>query len=299
MDMLDTVIISGVMTGLIYSLIALGFVLIFKASHVFNLAQGEFLLFGACIGWVFASLLNLNIWLTLALTVLCSGILGFLIEYVLIQPLISQPLFASIMLTLALSMTLKGILIGIWWAPPYGYPSSSFLEFKLPQQLSSTLISPLMREASIIALVLIVVFLLFFNFTRVGLSMRAVAEDYQVAQALGINVRRIITLTWIIAAIVAGIGGLLLGRVLTVSGELSTLGLVVLPVALLGGLDSIFGCIVGGIIIGIAENVAAIYLDPLLPRGGGLRIVFPYVIMLCILVIRPEGLFGLKRIERI
>jgi len=297
--MLDSVIISGVTTGLIYALIALGFVLIFKASRVFNLAQGELLLFGACIGWTFAALLNLNIWAALILTALCSGILGFLIEYFLIQPLISQPPAASIMLTLALAMALKGILIGIWWAPPYGYPSSSLLSVDMLPKFGGAMVSPQMLEAALIALVLIVIFLLFFNFTRIGLSMRAVAEDHQVAQALGINVRKIYTLTWVIAAVVAGIGGLLLGRVLTVSGELSTLGLVVLPVALLGGLDSIFGCIVGGIIIGIAENVAAIYLDPLLPRGGGLRIVFPYIIMLVILVIRPEGLFGLKRIERI
>ncbi len=296
MDMLSTVIISGVMTGLIYALIALGFVLIFKASHVFNLAQGEFLLFGACIGWAFASLLHLNIWIALALTVLCSGALGFLIEYALIQPLIGQPHAASIMLTLALGMALKGILIGIWWAPPYDYPRTRLLEFNLPPQL---MVSASMMEASIIALVLIVIFLLFFNFTRIGLSMRAVADDHQVAQSLGINVRRIYALTWIIAAIVAGIGGLLLGRVLTVSAELSALGFLVLPVALLGGLESILGCIVAGIIIGIAENAAAIYLAPLLPRSGGLGVVFPYLIMLLILFIRPEGLFGLKRIERI
>lgn len=129
--------------------------------------------------------------------------------------------------------------------------------------------------------------------------MRAMAEDHQLAQALGINVRRIFTLTWCISVTVAGIGGNNLGQLLTVHPELARLGLIVLTVALLGGLDSVQGCIIGRVIIGIAENVAAVYLDPLLPHNGGLRIIIPYLIMLFTLIIKPYGLFGLKRIGRI
>lgn len=294
--MLPTVLISGTMVGCVYALIALGFVLIFKSSHIFNLAQGEFLLFGACIGWVFATTLGLNFWLTLLLTIICCGILGALVERIVLRPLIGEPLLSIIMLTIALSMFLKGILIGIWWKAPYGYPR---LEFIKPLSLGQTVIAPQFLISFLASIALIVIFLLFFKYTKVGLGMRAVAEDHQVAQSLAVPVKRIYSLTWAIAAIVAGIGGVLLGQLLNVNPELATLGLLVLPVALLGGLDSVPGCIVGGIIIGISENMAAVYLDPFLPHSGGLRIVIPYLIMLIVLLIRPHGIFGLERIERV
>ena len=294
--MLPTVLISGIMVGCVYALIALGFVLIFKSSHVFNLAQGEFLLFGACIGWVFATTLGLNFWLTLLLTIICCGILGALVERIVLRPLIGEPLLSIIMLTIALSMFLKGILIGIWWKAPYGYPRVEFIK---PLSLGQTVIAPQFLLSFLASIALIIIFLLFFKYTKVGLGMRAVAEDHQVAQSLAVPVKRIYSLTWAIAAIVAGIGGVLLGQLLNVNPELATLGLLVLPVALLGGLDSVPGCIVGGIIIGISENMAAVYLDPFLPHSGGLRIVIPYLIMLIVLLIRPHGIFGLERIERV
>ncbi len=299
MSMLAGVVILGIIVGLIYSLIALGFVLIYKSSHVFNLAQGEFLLFGACIGWVFATSLGLNIWIVVLLTVISCALLGLVVERIILHPLIGQPLIAIIMLTIALSMFLKGILIGIWWAPPYAYPRISFLELKLPSELGGSLISSQFLLASLISIGLIILFLLFFNYTKLGLGMRAVAEDHQVAQSLGVNVRSIFSLTWVISSIVGGIGGVLLGQLLTVSPELATLGLIVFPVALLGGMDSIHGCIVGGIIIGVAENLSAVYLDRFLPHSGGLRMIIPYLIMLFILIIKPYGIFGLKKIERI
>lgn len=299
MDILPAVLILGMMVGLNYSLIALGFVLIYKSSHVFNLAQGELLLFGACIGWVLASILGLSIWLVMLFTVIFSAVLGLLIERIIIHPLIGQPLLAVIMATIALSLLLRGVLLGIWWAPPYGYPRVKFLEISLPEKLGGTPIPPQLLLASIISFVLIILFLIFFKFTKLGLAMRAVAEDQQVSQTLAINVRRIFAFVWSISAIAAGVGGVLLGQMLTVSSELARYGLLVLPVALLGGLDSVLGCIIGGIIIGILENLSAIYLDPLLPHSGGLRIAVPYLVMLLILIIRPYGIFGLKRIERI
>lgn len=297
MGMLGLVLVSGVMVGCIYSLIALGFVLIFKSSHVFNLAQGEFLLFGACIGWTFATALHLNFWLALLLTIVCCALLGGLTERVVLRRLIGESLLTIIMVTIALSMLFKGILTGIWWKAPYGYPGVEFLK---PVVLGEHIvIAPQTLMAFLTSVLLIIIFLLFFKYAKLGLGMRAVAEDHQVAQSVSIPVKRIYTLTWAIASTVAGIGGFLLGQLLTVSPELATLGLIVLPVALLGGLDSIPGCIIGGIIIGISENAAAVYLDPFLPHSGGLRIVIPYLIMLVVLLIRPHGLFGLERIERV
>lgn len=300
MSLLPGVVISGIMIGGIYALIALGFVLIFKSSHIFNLAQGEFLLFGACIGWTFAAALDLNFWLALICTIFTCAILGSLLERMVMRSLIGQPLLSVIMVTIALSMLIKGILIGVWWKAPYGYPSGGLLEpIIISKQLLDITIDPQFLMAFLAACVLIIVFLIFFKYAKLGLGMRAVAEDHQVAQSLGIPVKRVYNLTWAIAAVVAGIGGVFLGKMLTVSPELARLGLIVLPVAILGGLDSVPGCIVGGVIIGVAENVTAVYLDPLLPHSGGLRMVIPYFLMLIVLIIRPHGLFGLERIERI
>jgi len=300
MILLSQVLISGIMVGSLYALIALGFVLIFKSSHVFNLAQGEFLLFGACIGWTFTAAVGLNFWLALICTGVSCAVLGLLTERLVLRPLIGQPLLSIIMVTIALSMLLKGVLTGIWWRAPYGYPSGQFVKpIVLSEKLGSITIDPSFLITFLASCVLIAVFIVFFKYTKLGLGMRAVAEDHQVSQSLGVRVKRVYSLTWAIAAIVAGIGGMFLGKMLTVAPELASLGLIVLPVAILGGLDSIPGCIVGGIIIGVAENAAAVYLDPLLPHGGGLRMVIPYLIMLVVLIIRPHGLFGLERIERI
>ena len=300
MTLLPGVLISGVMVGGIYALIALGFVLIYKSSHVFNLAQGEFLLFGACIGWTFAAALGLNFWLALLCTIVSCAILGLLMERLVLRPLIGQPLLSIIMVTIAFSMLLKGVLTGIWWKAPYCYPSGEFVKpLVLSEKLGGTTIAPQLMLAFLASCVLIIIFLIFFKYAKLGLGMRAVAEDHQVSQSLGVPVKRIYSLTWAISSVVAGIGGVFLGKMLTVGPELASLGLIVLPVAILGGLDSIPGCIIGGIIIGVAENVTAVYLDPFLPHSGGLRMVIPYLLMFLILLIRPHGLFGLERIERI
>jgi branched-chain amino acid transport system permease protein len=297
MDMLLIVLISGVMVGCIYTLIALGFVLIFKSSQVFNLAQGEFLLFGACIGWTFASALGLGFWLVLLFTIICCGFLGFLIERIILRRLIGEPLISIIMVTLAISLLLKGILLGVWWKAPYGYPRVAFLK---PLRLGGSMVlSPQMLIGFLASIFLVIIFLLFFKYSKLGLGMRAVAGDYQVAQSLAVPVKRIYSITWAIASAVAVIGGLLLGQLLSVTPELASLGFIVLPVALLGGLDSIPGCILGGIIIGVAESLSAVYLDPFLPHSGGLRTIVPYLLMLVILIISPYGIFGSRRIERI
>lgn len=290
------ILLSGGMVGLVYSLIALGFVLIYKSSKIFNLAQGEFLLFGACIGWTFSTFLELNILFAFFLTVISCALLGLLIERVFFRPLIGQPLISIIIFTLAVSMFLRGILIGIWWAPPYTFEriQITFLERLLFSGFSAQYL-----VCGFFSIALIILFLLFFKFTKKGLALRAIAEDVQAAQVYGINIRKLFPIMWSISAITGGLGGFFIGQILTVSGELASLGLIVFPVALVGGMDSIPGCIIGGIIIGMVENIAAVYLDPLLPHTGGLRMIAPYLLMLVILLIRPHGILGLKRIERI
>lgn len=290
------ILLSGGMVGLVYSLIALGFVLIYKSSKIFNLAQGEFLLFGACIGWTFSTLLGLNILFAFFLTVISCALLGLLIERVFFRPLIGQPLISIIIFTLAVSMFLRGILIGIWWAPPYTFER---IQIKFLERFLFSGFSVQYLICGFFSIALIVLFLLFFKFTKKGLALRAIAEDVQAAQVYGINIRKLFPVMWSIAAITGGLGGFFIGQILTVSAELASLGLIVFPVALIGGMDSVPGCIIGGIIIGIVENIAAVYLDPLLPHTGGLRMIAPYLLMLIILLIRPHGILGLKRIERI
>ncbi len=298
MIILPSVLISGIFVGCIYSLLAIGFVLVYKSSRVFNLAQGEFLLFGACFGWVLAADLGLSIWMVILITMSIGGGLGLIVYRIVVKPLIGMPLVSLIMATIALSSVLKGLLVGIWSSPPYAYPWGNFFNLVLPEKWGGIIISGKFLMASAVAACLIIFFLFFFNYTKLGLGMRAVAEDQQAAQSLGIRVRKIFALTWVIAVIVGSVGGILMGQLLSVTPELAKLGLIVLPVAIVGGMDSIQGCIIGGIIVGIGENIAAVYIDPSLPHSGGFRIVIPYLMMLMILIIKPYGLFGLKRIER-
>ena len=299
MELFLTSMVQGIITGLIYSLIALGFVIIYKSSQVLNIAQGEFLLFGACIGWTF-SCWSQNIWAGLLATGIACMALGAAAERSFIRPLIGQPLIAIIMVTIALSMLLRGILVAVWWSPPYVYPSQQLLrDLVITVGGIHLSIQSDYLLASAVCIISFLLFALFFKFTMLGLRMRAVADDHQAAQSVGINVRNVFKFVWVIAAVVGGIGGFLLGKILTVSPDLYALGLVAFPVAIVGGMDSVPGCILAGIMVGVAENLAGVYLDPFLPHSGGLRLIVPYLLMLFVLIVRPYGLFGLERIERI
>jgi branched-chain amino acid transport system permease protein len=280
--------------GALYSLIALGFVLIYKSSKILNFAQGEFVLVGGYVGLFFITQLGFPIWLGVVLLVLALALLGFVIEKLTIRPLVGQPILAIIIMTLGLSLLINGTVICITGSELGTYPQ--FIP-TAPIKIGGAVFSQVYAWCFGIAVLLVGLSAYFFLHTRYGLYMRATAESHEVAQSVGIKVKSTFTLAWVIAASIGGIGGFLLGIIMGVSGDLSEFGLKVFPVVLLGGLESIPGAIIGGMVIGLLENVAAGYLDPLV--GGGVTEVFPYIIMVIILIFKPYGLFGLTRIERI
>lgn len=295
MDFLLQLIVTGCALGMVYALIAIGFVIILKCSQVFNIAQGHFVMLGGYLGYTFLVSMGLPIWATLILAIIVAGVMGMLIERLTLRPLIGQPVLAIIMMTIALSTVLEAI-AGLVWGGEYKtyhgvLPSISLKlgEISLPSEALIGLI---------VSVIIVVLLLVFFRYTKMGLAMMATANDEQVAQSAGIKVTLVYALSWIIACVVGVIGGILLGGVSGVMVSLSEVGLKAFAVVLLGGVNSIGGAIVAGLILGISENVAAGYLDPLLP-GGGLAHVFPFLLMIVVLTIRPYGLFGQKRIERI
>lgn len=282
------------MAGSIYALVALGFVLIYRCSLILNLAQGEFLLFGAYICWSGLALFHVPLLIALALTFGFAIILGLLVERFALRPLSGQPVVSIIMMTIGLSYLMRGFATLVWSGSLHVLPR---LFPEVPIQLGNIPLSQPHFWSFIIVLFLFFFFFLFFKFTRVGLAMRAIAEDQQAAQGAGIRINSIFALIWGFAALVAAIGGILIGSISGISLNLADMGLQVLAVPLLGGLESIRGVIVAGPLIGIAENLAAGYLDPFV--GGGFKEVASFIIMVIILLIRPQGLFGLKRTDRV
>jgi branched-chain amino acid transport system permease protein len=289
-------VISGFALGMVYALITVGFVLILKCSNVFNIAQGHFVMIGGYVGYTFLVTFNLPVWASLLLSIVVAILMGLLIERLTLRPLVGQPLLAVVMMTLALATILEGVATLIWggeYKTYHGVLPTFTLRFG---ELS---IPPEMTIGLMVSVVAVVILVLFFRYTKLGLAMRATAEDEQVVQSAGIRVTTVYALSWVIASVVGVIAGILLGGISGVMVEMNSVGLKTLAVALLGGMDSIGGAIVAGIALGVLENVAAGYLDPLLPAGGGLANVFPFIVIIVVLIFRPHGLFGLVEIERI
>ena len=294
MEFFLQLLLNGLVVGSIYSLVAIGFVIIFKASGVLNFAQGEFLLLGA---YVFLAISSAHapIYAALLLTLAFSAILGILLERLVLRPLIGEPIISVIMVTLGLSSVLRAIVQGFWGTDTRPLPSVFSLE---PILLGPLPIARGYLYGAACVAVLLVVLTLFFKYSRPGVAMRATADSQQVALSMGISVRRIFALSWSIAAVVSAVGGILLATMRGgVDGSLAILGLKVLPAVIVGGLDSIGGAILGGLIIGILENLSGGYLDPVF--GGGVKEVAPFVALVLILMVRPYGLFGKVRIERV
>jgi branched-chain amino acid transport system permease protein len=288
-------VVTGFALGMIYALIAIGFVIILKCSEAFNIAQGHFVLIGGYLGYTFLVTLSLPIWAALGLAIATAVVMGLLIERLTLRPLVGQPILATIMVTIALATILGGLATLIWGAEYKAYHGllpTITLKVGAISIPSESLIGLIVSTATVVIL------MLFFRYTKIGLAMRATAEDLQVVQSVGIKATTVYAVSWVISSVVGVIGGILLGGVSGANMELAEVGLKAFAVVLLGGVNSIGGAIVGGIILGMLENVAAGYLDPLLP-GGGLAKVFPFFVMIIVLIFRPYGLFGLVRIERI
>jgi branched-chain amino acid transport system permease protein len=288
-------VVTGLAQGMVYALIAIGFVIILKCSEVFNIAQGHFVLIGGYLGYTFLVPFGLPIWAALGMAIVTAIIMGLLIERLILRPLLGEPVLAVIMATIALATILGGLATLLWggeYKTYHGLLPSISLKIGAVSLPSESLI------ALIVSIICVAILMLLFLYTKIGLAMRATAEDLQVVQSLGIRATTVYAVSWIIACVVGVIGGILLGGVSGAHIELANIGIKAFAVVLLGGVNSIGGAIAAGIILGMLENVAAGYLDPLLP-GGGLAQVFPFLVMIIVLIFRPYGLFGLARIERV
>jgi branched-chain amino acid transport system permease protein len=288
-------VVTGLAQGMVYALIAIGFVIILKCSEVFNIAQGHFVLIGGYLGFTFLVPFGLPIWAALGMAIVTAIIMGLLIERLILRPLLGEPVLAVIMATIALATILGGLATLLWggeYKTYHGLLPSISLKIGAVSLPSESLI------ALIVSIICVAILMLLFLYTKIGLAMRATAEDLQVVQSLGIRATNVYAVSWIIACVVGVIGGILLGGVSGAHIELANIGIKAFAVVLLGGVNSIGGAILAGIILGMLENVAAGYLDPLLP-GGGLAQIFPFIVMIIVLIFRPYGLFGLARIERV
>jgi branched-chain amino acid transport system permease protein len=284
-------LMTGITTGLIYGLVALGFVLIYKSSKIFNFAQGEMVMVGSFLSWTFVGLLHLPLGPGLLFAFVVSAIVGYSFERFPFRPMIGQPILAIIMVTLAIAVFLRGLAI-LLWANFLGIKFPSFVSEKTIHIFQVPFSSVLIWNFTLVSS-LVIILSLFFRYTRTGLHMRAAAESHQLSQSMGIRVTKAIAQSWAIAAVLSTFSGFLLGYIRGIDFGLVNIGLIGIAAALVGGLESFNGAIAGGIIIGVAETLTGCYL------GGGLKEVVPFVVMVLVVFVKPYGLFGLKRIERV
>ncbi|MFG1346614.1 branched-chain amino acid ABC transporter permease [Xanthobacter autotrophicus DSM 431] len=287
------VLVGGLLSGVMYSLVAIGFVLIYKTSGVLNFAQGSLVLFAAL---TFVSLTEkgLPFVVALALTALAMMLLAIAVERTMLRPLVNKPPITLFMATLGLSYIIEGAAQLLWGTQVHG------LDLGIddtPFEVGGVLISTFDLFAAAVAAAMVAALSAFFRWTRVGLSFRAVADDQIAALAVGLRLPRIWATVWTTAGLVALVAGLLWGARLGVQFSLSLVVLKALPVLVLGGFDSILGAIVGGLLIGATEKLAEVYLGPFI--GGGIEGWFAYVAALAFLLVRPTGLFGQKLVERV
>lgn len=287
-------IANGVMIGLMYTLIALGFVLVYKATDAINFAQGEFVMFAGFIAAAGASLAGLPFVVCALLAIAGMVVFGFGLERVVLRPLIGRPVIAVIMATIGVAALLRGFSTLVFGA---GTQAIVMPVGDDPVLLGPIMLPPVEIVGAGVSLVFLAAFTWFFLRSRMGVAMRAVADSQQVAMAMGINVPRYFGVAWAMAGVVSALGGVVWGAMLGVDNQLAVVGLKVFPVVILGGLDSVMGAVAGGLIVGITENLAAGYLDPYV--GGGTKDFVPYLLMIIVLMVRPYGIFGRQRIERV
>ena len=287
-------LINGALSGLLYALIAMGFVVIYRASKVFNFAQGELVVFGGYMVWWTIIQMGLPLWVGLPIAFVASAIFGLLIERIFFARMVGESVFSMVMVTIGLLILIRGVVLVIFGAQVRAFPIIFTLE---PLIFGDLVISRSMLYGGILTIFIGLGLSWFFNRTRAGLTMTAVAEDHQVAMSMGISVQRSIAFAWILGCVLATLGAMvhLSGRSINIMS--SDIGLAALPVALLAGLESLGGLLLAGVLVGVIQGLASAYLDPIV--GGSLGSVFPFIIMLVVLLIRPTGMFGWKTIERV
>ena len=285
---------NGLLIGLMYSLIALGFVLVYKATDAINFAQGEFVMIAGFVAAGALMVWGVNLWVAIALAIASLVVFGFVLERVMLRKLIGRPVIAVVMATIGFASILRGV------GPFTIFSGTKPLPLPIrdePFMLGPIFIPPIQVLGAVVSLAFLAGFGWFFLKSRKGIAMRAVADNQQVAMAMGIDVERYFGVAWAMTGIVSALGGILWGNLLGVDVNLALVGFKVFPVVILGGLDSIPGAILGGLIVGVVENIAAGYIDPYV--GGGTKDFAPYVLMIVALMVRPYGMFGKRIIERV
>lgn len=286
--------ITGLAVGMIYALIALGFALVWKSSRVANLALGQLVLISSWFTYGMLTQIGLPIWAGMFLTILFAIFLGWTIERFALRPLIGQPILSLIAVTLGLAYFLEGLVIVIWPVsvaklPPI-FPQESI-------NIGTAVIAQEYLWAAGVSLFLFILLSIFFKFHRMGIAMRATADDQLAVQACAVPITRIFSMSWIFACIVAAIGGILISSIGGITNALVETGFKSFSVVILGGMDSFLGCIIAGPIIGLCENIGAGYLTGII--GPGIKDLIPFIMIIIVMLIKPYGLFGEERIERI
>ena len=293
--LLIQLIVNGLIVGTLYGVVAMSFVLIYKASQVVNFAQGEFLLVGAWVCWWIITGYHVPFVWAMLLTFGFMLVLGVLLQVVVLRPLIGEPVISVIMVTIGLSIVFQALMK--WMFGVFAQPFPPVFETQ-QVNIGGVEIQTVYLMSLSISLILMAGFALFFKYSKHGLAMRATAFDQQVAQSLGISVKNVFAMAWAISAVVSSVAGVTVGIVNGVSSALSFYGIKVFPAVILGGLDSIAGAVLGGLIVGLLENLAQ-YVDGQYLHWGNLYEIAPFYVLIIILMIRPYGLFGTRDIERV
>ena len=283
-------IISGMAVGCIYALVALGFVLIYKATEVINFAQGEFMMIGAFAAYTLIVFFKVPFLPAFVFTLIFMFLFGILLDRVIFRPLVGEGAFALVMVTIGLAFTLRSLAGMIWTYDTFDFP---FVFSEKPLDLGGLVISKVHLTIIVSSVILMSLLYLFFKFTDIGIAMQATSQNQLAAYLMGIGVKKVFLLTWAISAVIAAIAGILIAPISFLHANMGFIGLKAFPAAVLGGFGSIPGAIVGGLIIGLSENLAGGYLTP------GFKNIFAYIILILVLMIRPEGIFGIKEKKRV
>ena len=282
--------LTGIAGGGLYALAALAFVLVYKATRVVNIAIGEMLMAGGYLFFTFAAMWAMPLWLTIPAAVLASGVLGAVIERTVIRPLLGEPPIFVFLVTVGLGSVLVGLVEMIWSADQRRLPD--FMPSQ-PIMVGDAFLVPKVFWGAVVAAVFIAAVLLLFRYWRGGVALRATASDQGAAYSVGINVPRVFSLAWVVSAMIAAVSGIIVGSIGGISSSMGVFGLSVLVVVIVGGLDSVLGALVGGLLIGLVEALAGSYL------GGEYKLLATFLVLVAILMVRPYGLFGTHEIERL
>lgn len=281
--MIYAAILNGLALGSIYALLALGFVLIFKATKIVNFAQGDLMMVCAYVNLALITVLKFSFPLAIMLTLVFGAILGWLLERIIIRPMVGEPLFAVIIVTIGLATVLRAVVGMIWGHDihplPTPIPTQPIRLFGIPMSVGNLLIV-------CVTVLLVSILGLYFKFTKKGTAMRATSLDSRAALLMGIGVRKIFSQTWVISGIISAISAMLIGPIVHLTTHSGLIGLNAFPAAILGGFGSIPGAVLGGLVLGVAENVAGCYLPE------GIKTVTPWVVLIAVLMVRPEGFLG-------